>query len=115
MLADSNGITSYHLRIAAQHHALAQAAREGGDFDQAKYHSEIAARYADAAQAQRKWLSQTPGQPTEQHRVRRRPPEPKPRSTGRLLTVLRGAGRIAAAIHHSIAKRNDAFTSLSLD
>ncbi len=115
MSAYSEEITNYHMRIAAQHHALAQIAREEGDLDLIKYHCEIAARYTEAAQAQQKWLSQTPGQPTEERRVRRRPPEPKPKSTGRLLSIWRGAGHIAAAIQQSIAKRNDTFTSLTLD
>jgi len=115
MPADSTGITSYHLRIAAQHNALAQVAREEGDLDLVKYHCEIAARYAEAAQAQQKWLSQTPGQPTEERRVRRRPPEPNPKLTGRMLAIWRGAAYIATAIQESIAKRNDTFTSLTLD
>ena len=114
MSAYSEEITNYHMRIASQHHALAQIAREEGALDLVKYHCEIAARYTEAAQAQQKWLSQTPGQPAEERRVRRCPPEPRPRSTGHLLAVLRGAGHIAASIQQAIAKRNAPFTGLSL-
>jgi hypothetical protein len=116
MPANFGEIADYHHLMAARYVALAQTAREQGDIATANYHAGQAARYVQAAREQRIAMTQAPGGSIEAQRPRRWSPEPKrvPPAPGRLLTVLRGAGHLAAAIRQSISGRSDDFDGMSL-
>jgi hypothetical protein len=116
MPADFGDITTYHRHEASRHFALAQAARDEGDLGRAEYLVDLAVRHAEAAQEQKTAMMMEPGPSIESQASRRWTPEPQrgPFAAARSLAVLRGAGHMIAAIHHSIAKRRAPFQGLSL-
>lgn len=116
MPVDFGEIASYHLQEAVRYAALAQAVRERGSHGEAEYLAGQAARYAEAAQEQKRGMRQDPGLSIANRRPNRCSPEPRrvPPVPTRLLAVLRGAGDIVASIRQSMPRRNPPINGLSL-
>jgi hypothetical protein len=132
MPANFGEIANYHQRLAAQHLALAKAARDAGDINTAEYNHQLAARYVEAAEEQRMAMSVAPGQQaayqtpcrlaTETNCATTRAPKlaskPSPKRIPIAVTCLsalcRGAGSVAASLQQSLTKANASLQGLAL-
>lgn len=140
MPANFGEIANYHSRLAAQHMALAQAARDAGDDNTAEYNRQLAARYIEAAEEQKLSMSQAPGyaavnqapRPWAQQGKPAAKPAPKlapkpvlkaassrtvkpaPLTVTCLSALCRGAGSLAATLQQSLARANASLQRLSL-
>jgi len=116
MPANFGEIADYNNRLAAGYHALAEAAREGGDLAQADYQDALAARYLAVAQEQTLAMQQEPGRSFGNQTSSCSFPEPRriPPVAGSFLGVLRGPGQVARAVCQFLSRRNAPFHGLSL-
>jgi soluble lytic murein transglycosylase-like protein len=136
MPANFGEIANYHSRLAAQHMALARAARDAGDDNAAEYNRELAARYIEAAEEQKTAMSQAPGRqaanqaprpwaqkPSQLPKPIRKPAakpvlKAAPMRTPLALTCLsalrRGAGSVATALQQSLSHANASLQHLAL-
>ena len=116
MPANFGEIATYHQQEAARHHALAQAARDRGCIADAEYQAGLAARWEEAAQEQKIGMRQAPSRRRSKQGPHGplQPPPPMSLAAVFLLAVVRGVKRIAAAIRHSIIKRNSPINGLTL-
>lgn len=136
MPANFGEIANYHSRLAAQHIALAQAAREAGDHNAAEYNHQLAARYVEAAQEQKTAMSQVPGYAANHQSPRpwaqQSKPAPKsalkpasksasqpapkrtPMAVACFSALRRGAGSVATVLQQSLSGANASLQGLSL-
>jgi hypothetical protein len=110
-------IALHHKRIASRYYLLAQIERNCGKHSEADYHAQLAVRYIQAAREQKIVMSRTPGRFIEVKKTR---PwtiafRPRPLPTACWNAVQRLSGKLAAAIRHSIPKRELPFQGLSLN
>ncbi|MGA2276973.1 MAG: hypothetical protein ABSG00_05155 [Terracidiphilus sp.] len=116
MPANFGEIASYHSRLAARYLALAQSARDEGNFAEAEHQTALAARYIQAAQEQRIAMRTEPFSVVKNVRAKGWPMEQprRPLIAVCLLAAMRGPGQIARAIRQSLPKRKEPFHSLTL-
>jgi hypothetical protein len=116
MPAEYVDIPAYHRHEASRHYALAQAARDQGDFGKAKDLVEMAARHAEAAQAREMAIMTDPGPSIASQTDSVWPPEQRrtPFAATRLVAVLRRAGHLATALRESRSRKNPPFNGLFL-
>jgi hypothetical protein len=116
MPVDFGEITAYHHEEAARHRALAKAARDRGCPADAEYQAALAARWEEVAQEQKIGMRQQPTHRVAKQRPHSPPPQPPPMPLAAvcLQAVGRGFKHIAAAIHHSMAKRSAPINGLQL-
>jgi hypothetical protein len=136
MPANFGEIANYHSRLAVQHMALAEAARDAGDLNAAEYNRQLAARYIEAAEEQKMVMSQAPYRGTVLQAPRpwtQKPPQrlkpvrkladkpaakavPKRASlaVACFSALRRGAGSVATALQQSLSHVNASLQHLSL-
>ena len=140
MPANFGEIANYHSRLAAQHIALAQAARDRGDLNAAEYNRQLAARYIEAAEEQRMAMSHAPGQlvaaqPSRPWTQKASQPARSAAKTARVVAVKlaaksasrriplaaaclsrlrRGAGSLANALRQSLSSAHASLERISL-
>jgi len=133
MPANFGEIATYHSRLAVQHMALAQAARDRGDLNAAEYNRELAARYIEAAEEQKTAMSQAPDRraanqarrpwtqkpsqalnPTTARPAQKADPGRTPLALTCLSALRRGAGSVATALPQSLSHAHVSLQNLSL-
>jgi hypothetical protein len=109
-------IASYNKRIAARFYLRSQIERNCGKFSEAEYHSQLAARYIQAANEQRIEMSRTPGRPVVFQRPRPWTFNSQPGPLAACWFAVQSlVGKLATAVRRSIARRKMPLQSLSLD
>jgi hypothetical protein len=111
MPANFGEIADYHRQEAARLFALAQAARDRENYNEAEYLASLAARYAEAAQEQKVEMNQEPCPSIAQPRPEGWSPEPPlppppPLTAVCWLAILHAAGNFAAALRRSLSRRS---------
>ena len=110
-------IVYYNQQIAARYYLRAQIERDCGKNSEADYHTQLAARYSEAANEQQIAMSQAPGSHIEDRKPRPWTMAPRHVSLAGTswIAIQSHSRQIATAIRQFVSRRNTPLHGLSLD